>query len=182
VAERIAEIVILAEDLNQSNFVRHFLKRKGHHARRIRAVTVPQGKGSGEQHVRTSYPTEVQYYRNRASHRTAALVASVDADVLSVTDRMAELESALKNAGEIARNADEAIALFIPKRNIETWIQCLLGARVNEIEDYKSIGDVQDKIKPAARTFFDWCRPKFSVPAHCVESLQLGLLEANRVE
>src|SRR5690348_11684698 len=71
VAERIAEIVILAEDLNQINFARHFLKRSGHNARQIRAVPVPQGKGSGEQHVRRQYATEVQYYRNRVSRRKA---------------------------------------------------------------------------------------------------------------
>ncbi len=98
----------------------------------------------------------------------------------TVAERDAELEAALTKAGEVGRQRAEAVACLIPKRNIETWIYCLLGDHVDEITDYKSRGDVQDKLKAAAQSFFDWSRPNYSVPQHCVESLKRGLAEIQR--
>jgi hypothetical protein len=181
VPERVAEIVILAEDLDKINFVWHYLKRKGHHTRNIRAVSCPQGRGSGEQHVRERYPTEVRYYRSRSARRRASLVAVTDADTKTVAERYAELETSLTKAGEVGRQPAEAIACLIPKRHIETWIYCLLSGHVDEITDYKSRGDVQDKLKAAAQNFFDWSRPNYSLPVHCVESLKRGLAESQRI-
>jgi hypothetical protein len=181
VVERIAEIVVLGEDLRQGNFVRHYLKRDGHNPRNIRLEISPEGYGSGEQFVRECYPEEVKYYRNRSSHRQAALAAAIDADTGSVADREQQLEEALKKAGEVKRKKSERIALLIPKRHIETWILCLTGEKVNETAKHKSASDVDQLIKEAAENFYQWSRPGYPIPARCVPSLSRGLGEIRRI-
>jgi hypothetical protein len=181
VAERIAEIVVLGEDLNQANFARHYLQRKGHHTRTIRVVVAPGGRGSGEQYVREHYPDEVGYYRNRSARRRAALVVLIDADMKSVSDRERELQTGLARTGAALREPHEAIALLIPKRNVETWIYCLHGEDVDEVTDYTPRKDVHERIKPAAVTFYEWSRPEYAIPHHCVESLRRGLAEVHRI-
>jgi hypothetical protein len=181
VAERIAEIVVLAEDLNHVNFARQFLQRKGHHPRTIRVVPVPGGRGSGEQYVREHYPEEVSYYRNRSTRRRAALVVVIDADAKSVVGRERELQTGLVHTGGVLRESHEAIVLLIPKRHIETWIYCLLGEHVDELTDYTPRRGVHEEIKTAAVTFYEWSRPHYAVPDHCVESLGRGLAEVHRI-
>ena len=105
----------------------------------------------------------------------------VDADMRTVAQRENELEAALADAGEHRRQRDEAIALLIPKRHIETWILCLVGERVDEATNYRSRRDIQEKTKRAAEEFFEWSRPNYTVPGHCVESLRRGLGEVQRI-
>ena len=159
--ERIAEVVVLAEDVNQANFARRFLIRAGQDKRKIRVRPLRSGRGSAEQYVRETYPVEVLYYRRRSSSRSAALVVALDADNGSVAGHEAELARSLRHAGESPRQPDEQIALVIPKRNIETWIRCLLGNVVDEMSDYKGWPEIQEGIKPAAQAFFDWSRDGF---------------------
>jgi hypothetical protein len=182
VAERIAEIVILAEDLSQGNFVRRYLIRAGQENRHIRMHLPQSGRGSGEQYVRQQYSTEVEYYRVRSASRSAALVVAIDADVREVIERNVQLRASLANMRQEDRRPTEKIALLIPRRNIETWILCLSGEDVNEITDYKNWDGVTGKITASARTLFDWSRINFPVPAHCVPSLRLALMEVRRID
>jgi len=181
VIERIAEIVVLAEDLRQANFVRHYLIRCGHHSRSIVVRIAPQGRGSGEQYVRERYPVEVAYYRHRSYLRKAALAAALDADTGSVQEHERELEAALVAAGQARRDAVEAIAVIIPKRNIETWILCLSGEVVDEGMNYKGRSGIDGMIKSAAGTLYDWSRAGAVVPTLCVPSLHKGLGEVRRL-
>lgn len=178
--ERIAEIIILAEDLTQGNFVRRYLERANQDPRRIRLRIAPAGRGSAEQYVRECYSTEVTYYRERAASRSAALVVAIDADASEVADRERELEEALVAEQQPRRQPDEAIALLIPKRNIETWILCLCKEQVDEVTDYKT-RVVSRQIALAAKVFYDWSRPNYVVPGACVPSLRRGLTEIRRV-
>jgi len=181
VAKRIAEIVILCEDLSQGNFAAFYLKRRRGY-RKMRIQNSPSSGGSGEQYVREHYPDEVKSYRNSSTRRTAALVVAVDADTKAIAYREKQLEKELQRVGQTKRKKSEKIAHLIPKRNIETWILCLNGDRVNETTDYKSTKDIDRKIKQAAETFFDWSRDGYPVPALCVTSLQKGLKEIRRVD
>lgn len=105
----------------------------------------------------------------------------IDADLKIVVHREGELEAALANAGEHRRESSEAIVLLIPKRPIETWILSLLGERVDEATDYRSRRDVPEKIRPAAQKFYEWGRPDYQLPDHCVDSLRRGLVEVRRI-
>jgi hypothetical protein len=182
VIERIAEIVVLGEDLRHSNFARRYLERDGHNKRNIRIEISPSGRGSGEQYVREHYPVEVKHYRSRSQHRKAALVTVIDADTGSVASREVELETELTSAGERKREKTEKIALLIPKRHIETWLLCLTRITVEELADYRNTREVDTRTKDAANTFYDWSRTGYSVPEHCVPSLQQGLQEIRRID
>jgi len=181
VSERIAEIVVLSEDLNQTNLIRRALKHKGHDSRTIRINQSPGGGGSGEHYVRESFSGEVAHYRNRATRRSAALVVVIDADTRTLQQRERELEAVLKAAGQQKRKPKESISILIPRRNVETWILCLTGDRVDELSDYSNREDIEVKIKLAAENLCDWARPRFPIPDHCLPSLKKGLREFQRV-
>jgi hypothetical protein len=107
-----------------------------------------------------------------------ALIVVIDADAGEVARRRSQLEEQLQRP----RKAHERIVHFIPKRNIETWILCLDGEIVDEIEDHHSDRGIEDRIGSAARVFFDWTRPNASVPDRCVPSLRAAIPEAQRLE
>jgi hypothetical protein len=180
VVERVAEIIVLAEDLRQGNLVRHYLVRCGHHGRSIVLRLAPRGRGSGEQYVRERYPIEVAYYRQRSHFRKAALSVVLDADVGSVEEHERELAAALTAANASRREDDETICVLIPKRNVETWILCLFGEVVSEVENYKGRAGIDGMIRLAAGRLYEWSRDGAAVPDSCVPSLRKGLGEVRR--
>jgi hypothetical protein len=179
-AERIAKIILLIEDSNQENLIRHFLKKCGHDNRTMRSVRLPPGHGSGEQFVRENYAREVRAIR--ATHTKACLIAMIDADTGSVEDRRQQFERALKDADQSPRGASDAILHLIPKRNVETWILCLNSHAVEELSDYRRDPRVDAQaIKSAAGMLFSWTRANFVIPSFCVPSLRGCSSEFQRI-
>jgi hypothetical protein len=105
----------------------------------------------------------------------------IDADTQSVARRWQELESGLVEAHLTKRGVTEAIAVLIPKRNIETWILCLTGSEVDEETDYKGRVDIDKNIRSAAKSLFEWSRPNFQIPVMRVDSLQQAIPELRRI-
>lgn len=163
-------VIVLAEDQRHQRFIRHYLYRLGYEQHDIRFEPLPNGRGSGEQWVRDRYSKLAAAYRAR--HARTALVVAIDADMHLVRERRNQLPS--------ERSADEAIAILIPKRHIETWILCLTGEHVDENTDYR-VRPVDDSIKIAAATAWAWSRDSDAVPPHCIESLQAALPELRRI-
>lgn len=181
-AERIANIILLVEDINQENLLRRYLHRLGHGNRTIRVRRLPPGQGSGEQFVRESYASEVQAVRARATHTSVCMIAVIDADTGSIGDRKQQLERGLKDADELPRSPTEPILNLIPKRNVETWILCLTSVTVDETTNHRHDPRINPGlIKQAAITLFEWTRPNFVLPDTCVPSLQACQLEFRRV-
>lgn len=179
---RIARIVLLVEDQNHENLLRHFLKRLGHGNREIRIEKLPRGQGSGEQFVRGKYASEVRAVRSQMTRTHACLIAMIDADNATVQDRAQQFERALRDADEEQRRPAEPILHLIPKRNVETWILCLMCEIVNENEDYRRDGRIAPgSISLAANALFEWSRPNTAVPGKCVESLRASLPEFRRI-
>jgi hypothetical protein len=169
-ADRYTEVVILCEDIVHLNFVRRYLVLRGIHSRRIRGKIAPPGRGAGAQFVIESYPLEVKTLRSRSFLR-AGLVVVVDADNLPVEERLRQLEQSL---GQPPRGDAERIGILTPKRNIETWIFCLVGNTVNEDDDCKTRVS-SSAMKDAVAAFGNLCPRKaddISVP-----SLQLACTE-----
>jgi len=130
-------LVVLCEDTATHAFVRRWLNVAGVR-HRAREVPVPGGSGgAGERHVKSRYPAEVQYYRRKANHQRVGLVVVIDADMETVQRRQQELDAELAAQGLAARETAERIAVFVPRRNIETWIRALAGDVVDETTDYK---------------------------------------------
>lgn len=97
--------------------------------------------------------------------------------------RLSQLAQALQDGGIQAIDRDtEQIARLVPKRNIETWILCLNEEKVSEETDYKGkMRDWSRLIPPAAETLFQWTRSNAEPPNHCIDSLQSGVRELNRL-
>jgi hypothetical protein len=172
------QIVILCEDRQQEVFARQFLIGCGIHQRRIRVNICPRGRGSGEQYVRQEYARETRLYCSRSAYLTIGLVVMIDADVMSANERFDQLEGALVSAQQPRRRPDERIAIFVPKRNVETWICYLQGETVNEADVYPSLsreGDCRPLVQRLAH------KPVYRLTHDVPPSLQAACAELRRI-
>ena len=101
------------------------------------ARRIPHGRGAGEQWVREIFPRELAALRSQHVYR--ALIAMIDADRKSVNERMTEFDKACTRQFVQPRKDGEPVALFVAKRNIETWIAYLDGEHVNENDVYPKL-------------------------------------------
>ncbi len=148
------QFVILCEDSQQEVFARCFLYSRGVNRYQIRVERSPDGKGAGEQFVRENYPQEVRLYRSRSTHLSNCLAVLIDADMTTMNQRLSELDNMLDNDSQSRRQKDEKIAIFVPKRNIETWIHYLKGSAVDEETTYPKLnreGECKPEVKKLAR-------------------------------
>jgi hypothetical protein len=175
-------VVVLAEDSRHQAFVRHHLKRLGFGSHDVRWEALPLGRGCGEQWVRTRYAGVVKELRRRDSKAKTALVVVIDEDTGRGAGRVSQLAIALTESQQARRSSEERIVHLIPKRNIETWVLCLVGRGVNEEDDYSQEREVDAQIKPAADTYYALTRREASIPSHVVPSLRNGVEEARRLE
>ncbi len=171
--------VILCEDVQSQVFIYRALLHRGYNKRQIRLLPVPDGQGAGEQHVVLSYAEQVRVHRSRAARMKAALLVHIDADTLPVAARHARLATALVEAELAPRGDREAIAILVPKRNIETWIHFLLsGQLVDESTAYSKFAE-ESEAWPAAEAFDQ--ASKTEAPADAPPSLVTALAEMARI-
>jgi len=137
---RRVRIVLLCEDSQQEAFTRRFLKEMGWNTRELRVEKSPSATGSAEQWVRERFPAELRVYRQRKHRAASALIAMIDADLRDVQDRIRDFEETCNSLHLPFRTDDEAVAIAIPKRNIETWIRHLNGEEVDERNIYPKLG------------------------------------------
>jgi hypothetical protein len=149
---RPSRAIILAEDEAHDMFIRRYLLRLnlGLREREMYTEAFPDGRGCGEQWVRTQYARAVKEFRWRSTKSQTVLVVVIDADTGEVSRRLRQLEDGLKQASMERRHTSECIAHFVPRRNIETWILCLNGHSVNEEKDYSDRRDIEVLTAPAA--------------------------------
>lgn len=133
---RTVNVVILCEDRQHEAFARRFLALAGKGTRVQRVEISPKGRGSGEQFVRTRFAKELAFYRARQHRVEQALVVVVDADGKDALAREAQLAEVATEAGQEPRKAGERVAIFVPARNIETWLAYLDGQDVDETTLY----------------------------------------------
>lgn len=139
-SRRKVNLVVVCEDVQQGTFARRYLTRRGFEPRKIQVRPNPAGKGSGEQFVRRGLIKEVREYRRRIGYQKGiALIAVIDADKMSVQQRLEQINSDLEQNGLDRIGEDERIAVFIPKRNIETWIRFANGDDVDEDTAYPKL-------------------------------------------
>jgi len=127
---RRVQLVLLCEDSQHEAFSRRFLSAAGWETRAMRVEKAPAGRGAGEQFVRLQFPKELRAHRSRPARQ--ALVIMVDGNSVGVEGRARELGQACRDADVPEREADEAVAVFVPTWNIETWLAYLDGADVDE--------------------------------------------------
>lgn len=131
---RRAEIILICEDSQHGAFARRFLKEKGYKYRNLRELKSPSGRGSAEQWVRERYAEALKTYRTRGVDHI--VVVFIDADKFTPFERLQQLDQECAKQGIPARQPHEKLAIFIPSRNIETWLAHLDGKSVNENTNY----------------------------------------------
>lgn len=181
-SKRRVQIVILCEDRQQEVFARSFLKKRGFRGL-FTANICPAGSQSGEQYVRTHYPEEVKAYRANKDRVSIGLVVLIDADTGTLEARLNELASVLEEDEQKKpknRKPNEAIAIFVPKRNIETWIHYLQGETVNEETVYAKFKNNEAVCKTAVEDLADRCYSQ-SLPEDAPLSLQAACGELQRL-
>lgn len=179
-----ALFVVLAEDRRHQQLARKYLVRRFQcdmHA--IRLLELPSGQGAGEQWVRENYPKQLEAWRDRAIRARTALIAVIDADTKTVAERQQQLRRSAQEAGVVTRGDGDAVVHLIPKRNVETWVLCLTGVTVNEIDDYKNAtANIDGLIGQGIETLYRWSRLNAQIPTGCVSSLHDGIGELQRLE
>ncbi|MEG4999201.1 hypothetical protein [Microcoleus sp. B4-D4] len=178
-SQRKVQIVILCEDRQQEVFARYFLKKRGFTGL-FRAKICPKGSQSGEQYVRSQYPVEVKAYRQKKNRVSIGLVVLIDADTGTLEARLNQLASVLDENDLENRRSNEAIAIFVAKRNIETWIHYLQGETVNEETVYAKFENNEAVCKTAVEDLADRCYSQ-SLPEDAPRSLQAACEELQRL-
>jgi hypothetical protein len=178
---RPSQVIVLAEDKRQEQLISRYLRRIGLDNHDMRFP--PRSAGSGEQWVREQLPKELRAYRRRSARAETKLIAVVDADKSTVQKRLAQLDRRIREDGvELIRTEAEQVACLVPKRNIETWILCLIGSAVDEETDHKTRrNDWDDLLQPAGNALYQWSRANAQIPDHCVPSLRHGVGELRRL-
>jgi len=117
---------------------------------------VKAAKGSGEQWVRNRFPVELGAYRERRTRAASALMTIIDADSGSVDGHINELKAECISNQVPFRTDDDAVAIAVPKRNIETWIHYLRGNAVSEQEEYRKL-NYESECRDAVKALVDQC-------------------------
>lgn len=175
-SSRTAKVIILCEGVEDYDFVRRALVRLGWNKRLFEPRICPSGAQSGEQFVRENYARELRAQRAR---RGVKLLICTDADLHEVSERARQLAASLQTAGEPQRRRDEHIALWIPRRNLETWVYLYARGPVDEAANYKHEIREED-LKAAALGWGDDLKRKSIKPRRC-RSLELALTETERI-
>jgi hypothetical protein len=168
---RFARVVILAEDRVQSRFIYRWILTRIKHLepRLIRVVPAPPGRGAGEQFVRTKFGQEANAHRKMLANHGSMLIAVIDADTVEFIDRYRELmDQSLEK-----RN----VFVFVPKRNIETWLHQLNGNSPNETDDFKPVyaRDPRPAIDTAVKRFVEYTVSPSTPTDGLVPSLAYGV-------
>jgi len=169
-SRRYSQVIILCEDRQHEVFIRHYLKKRHHITeRQIRVIVCPAGRGAGEQFVRREYPIQVKLLRQKA-HLSKALVIMIDADKLSVKERLNQLVPLPQDNDKIVR--------LVPKRNIETWIHYLNNndSSINEIDVYPKF-EKESACKPGIEKLVQFCIN--GLPNNYLPSLEIACIEWN---
>lgn len=177
--QRRVQIVILCEDRQQEVFARYFLKKRGFNGL-FRAKICPPSSQSGEQYVRTQYPVEVKAYRQNRNRVSVGLVVVIDADTSTPQQRLDWLARTLAEDSQESRQPDEAVAIFVPKRNIETWIHYLQEETINEEEAYSKFPNAEASCKPCVENLAEQCRSQ-NLLKEAPKSLKIACGELQRL-
>ena len=126
--------IVLCEDKQSLCYIRRFLLTQGIDGRKIFMLALP-ASGCGEQYVRIQFPKYLKLLRSR-NFDSNVFVVAIDADKKTYSERKMQLENTCQSANMPLVQKTDKLLLFIPKRNIETWIKYYRNESVDEEQDY----------------------------------------------
>ncbi len=187
-SRRRAQLVILCEDVQHRAFAKGLFEARGF--RNIRFLPLPEGKGAATQYVFRRYSEHVKAYRVLANRNqfSYALAVFIDADNQTVENRLEKFDEVLEDNKLEKRQIDDKIAVFIPKKHIETWLMYLIektvdGKVVDEETSYKTIYKSLYRVReciPYARKFANDICPSGSLSQDAPQSLHRACDELKR--
>ncbi|MCF8026663.1 MAG: hypothetical protein K9K82_14395 [Desulfobacteraceae bacterium] len=99
-----------------------------------------------------------------------------DGDRFSPDQRRNQLEKEAEAQNLARLGADEKVTVFVPCRNIESWIQWLETGEIDETTDYKNRFANARSTKYAQQQMPEPCnRPISAVPAGCLRTMEKDL-------
>ncbi len=101
----------------------------------------------------------------------------IDADKATVQERLTQIDNTTEKAGQAKRQDGERVAIFVPKRNIETWLAYLQGQTVDENDIYPRLRQERD-CQPLVEKLYQMCQSGV-LPAPAPPSLLAACLEYN---
>jgi hypothetical protein len=109
-----AQVFILCEDTVHYHFTRKYFEILGFNSGKIIGNYNPKGRsvGSGAEYVKDNYEKEVKAFHSKVSHLDYILVVIIDDDTKDNIRYLYQKYKPLSN---------EAILIFSPIRNIESW-------------------------------------------------------------
>ena len=153
---------VLCEDKLSQCYFRRFLIAQGVPGRKIIMTPLP-AEGCGEQYVRRQFPKYLTALRSK-SFDSNVLVVAIDADAKSCDERNGQLDEMCRAEEVSERTKAEKTLVFIPKRNIETWVKHFYGEDVDENQDYAHFlsGHESDCYSAADKMSEDFSNPSFT--------------------
>lgn len=178
---QVTRVILLCEDKQQEVFISRVLEELGLGVKN-RFRTVSQKGQGGFTHVLQNIEAELKAYMQNKNHQSSALIVMIDADNKTYDERFKELENNAETAKYqlILNDKQEAIAVLIPRRNIETWIHYLLdGNNVDEAIKYPKLKKPSD-CQPAVKRWTEILtqNPK---PVNLPDSLARACPEVKRI-
>lgn len=177
-------VTVLCEDIAHHRFIRKYLECKGVDKRNITSFSKVMSRNNAT--VLENYPSLVNAHRSKANHqKNIALVVMIDADNKTVEERLREFDKKLEpkkaELNQETRETHEKIAIFVPNRNIETWLHYSFGNKdCNEQDDYKKLYTNND-VHKAAEVFAKNICPD-DLPENALPSLHHACNELKRLQ
>ena len=125
------KITVLCEDKQHEAFIRRFLKRRN----RDMYVVPRPSTGAGERFVRDQFPVYLEAVRKRGG----ILVTMIDGDNHSIQQRLKQLDDACRQREVSPLRSEDNAVVFVPVRNIETWLAYLDGEEIDETRTYPKL-------------------------------------------
>lgn len=170
---------VLCEDVQMRTFIQAVLADHDVDPRKIRFSNYPPGMGCGEAFVRRELPREIKIL-HATNYARKVLIVCTDADVFKVDERIRQLENEVKSQGVKWNRSAELVVLWVPKREIETWIHFLKGEQVDEKRSYRHSGRPV-RCKKEATLFSKYCHDTEEIDCSMVPSLSSAKQEYVRV-
>lgn len=151
-------IVVLCEDKAQEYFARRILEVFGVGNREMDFRIKGKGTGAGDSAVIRAFPSELEYWVSRKHHsKSNILIAIFDADVIGVDQKINLLR---KELNDRALPDENGVGIFVPARNIESWLHFFMGATVDEKLDYKKNHPKIQNYLSEIKTFAQKCQTR----------------------
>jgi hypothetical protein len=179
-ANRRVRVVVLCEGVADYRFAYRCLRQCGWREDQITPNISRSGRGSAFDHVLDTYAAEV--HANRKGQGQRDLLVLIDADTQPEGGRERQLAERLRIAGESARRKGERIALWVPRRQMETWVHFLKHGSADEKTDYKRLHAVRHEDRqPAAQKFARMLAKRQPLSPGAVRSMRKAVDEFERI-